>query len=108
MNCIVKNRLATFDAIKVSEDNLHEVAARMSSDEISARGTASKYLGLWLVFKPNQEIHICDDEQFIQFYEKVDFPRISEIVDVLKWAQQNLGKHTRPSPLDNLLARMKP
>jgi hypothetical protein len=30
-----------------------------------------------------------------------------ETIAALEWAQQNLGKHTRPSPVDNILAKLR-
>lgn len=30
-----------------------------------------------------------------------------EIIDALEWATQNIGKHTRPSPIDKLIAKLK-
>lgn len=106
MNCKVKSRIAVFDAVKVTEDNLHEVAVKLSSDEVTARETARKYIGAWLVFKPNQDIHVCSEEHFNLFYEPVDPIPTQEIVDALKWAQHSLGKHTRPSPVDNVLSKL--
>lgn len=102
----VAERPKYFTAIKVDETNLPH-AARLISDQCTT-DVVRKYIGAYIVKKPNNEVHICHPDDFERFYSISPEPySMSEVVSALEWAQQQLGKRTRPDPIDDALNKIR-
>lgn len=102
----VKDRPKTYEAILVAEDNLPH-AARMISDHCTT-DAVRKYIGAYIVKKSGSDLHICCKEDFEKFYSAI--PEIApggDIIAALEWAKQQLGKRTRPDPIDDVLSKLR-